>query len=102
MIEVWGWGGPHEDLRALQGCEQGLATLTSGPTGQRKLLELGRAGGAPEHSWGRSEADATGPLLPRTQLLPSRATAQGDSIGPGVVLLLLGHLGEDLCEGRGR
>lgn len=45
MIEVWGWGGPHEDLRALQGCEQGLATLTSGPTGQRKLLELGRAGG---------------------------------------------------------
>lgn len=94
---MWGEGAAHEDLRALRGCEQGPATLTSGTTGQGKLLVLGGNGGHQSTSRGRSEADATGPLLTRARL-----TAQGEGISPGAVLPLLGHLGEDLCEGRGQ
>lgn len=77
-----------------------LATLTSGTPGQGKGLELGGGGIRTPvgHSggWPKSEADATGPLLTRAWPLPSLGTAQGDGIGPGVVLPLLGHLGKDL------
>lgn len=52
--------------------------------------------------WPRSEADATGPLLPGARLLPSLGTAQSDGIGPDAVLSLLGHLRKDLWEGRGQ
>lgn len=78
----------------LGACEQGLKgrekSCSKGGGDTRRL----KAG----HSWPRlkSEADATGRLLPRASILSSLGTAQGDGTGPGAVLPLLRHLCKDL------
>lgn len=110
-LSVCGGGAGSGDMAG------GGTVLTSGPCGlwgwgqgsiRSDIWKHHGAGEGPRAGWRwgkpwgqgwcepRSEANAAGPLLTRARLLPSLGTAQGDGVGPGAVLPLLGHFCEDL------